>query len=611
MTTYSQGKKEGQEDGQAALVSVLFFLSISLTITFGFSFMAVREARLAKINFDAKRSYYLAEAGVEDMTVRVKKGLSPDPLEIISLDGFSVTTTFSDSGSDRIVRAVANIENAVRNVEVTLGTNKTDASFNYGLQVGYLGLRLENNGTINGSVYSNGSVTGAQNTLITGDLWVAAGTASTSDQEQLTVTTDLQVSDISARRDGAQSFMPSITADVRKVSFYIKKVGNPGDINLFVVADNNGDPSDQGTAYARGEIRASQVTTTYSWVDIALNSQNPVFQNQKYWVILSKSANATRYYVVGGNADNSYSAGTFKYSEDWNANPPVWTSTGNDAAFKVFLGTEDTSVDGGSIGRGVTGDVHAHTIKNAIIAGSAYYQTLENTTVGGVFYATSPPPPPPPNLFPGSPDPPPQNMPLSQGQLEQFRQDGTAGGVCGIVDGCDADGGYELDGSASGTLGPRRINGNLRVENLAQLTMTGTLYVRGNVTLKSSSTIRLDPLYGATSGVIIADGTIRIENHNLLLGSGDPASYLVLISTNPGLSAPPAISIENNATTAVFYASEGAVVIQNQSSVKEAVGQQLVIRNNASVSYETGLRNVQFSAGPSGGYTIQQWKEVE
>jgi len=45
--------------------------------------------------------------------------------------------------------------------------------------------------------------------------------------------------------------------------------------------------------------------------------------------------------------------------------------------------------------------------------------------------------------------------------------------------------------------------------------------------------------------------------------------------------------------------------------VTEATGYKLKLDNNAVITYESGLINSQFSAGPQGGWEIASWQEVE
>lgn len=581
-----------REKGQAFLAAVLLILFAMLTLITLASALALRSARISEIDFKSKRSYFLSESGVEDAVYRLKRGKNLPASYVLSLYGANTTITVSDTGFGlKDISSAADLANLHRSSKVAM-RQWVDVSFPYGLQVGYLGLDMEDKSGVLGSVYSNGSVTGKNQASTTGDVWVAGGIAFSPDQEQSLQTSELLLRDISSRRDGAQSFIPSITADIRKVSLYIKKVGNPGDIDIKILPDNGGKPKNSGSE-ANGELKSSNVTASYSWVDVALNSNDPLLQGQKYWLVLDNGADdPTKYYILGADDDSSYTKGTFLYSQNWNASSPVWAESNKDSAFRIFMGTDNTFLDGMVVG----GDAHANKIEDSNIAGDAYFQIIEESTVGGF-------------QFPGSSDPSPQNMPLSEGQIAEFKAAGDAGGDCAPPV-CESDGDLDVENKEAATIGPSRIIGNLRAEDQAVLNITGTIHVVGNLKFKNKCVVQLDPSYGQLSGVIVVDGTVSVEDRCKLNGSGDPSSYLMIITTNPGLGDPTALKVKNQATAAIFYASEGMIMLEDKVDVKEAVGQKMKLKNQAIVRYETGLANVKFSNGPTGGWLIDSWLEI-
>jgi hypothetical protein len=60
----------------------------------------------------------------------------------------------------------------------------------------------------------------------------------------------------------------------------------------------------------------------------------------------------------------------------------------------------------------------------------------------------------------------------------------------------------------------------------------------------------------------------------------------------------------------IIYTNGGTIKIQNNAVLKEVVGYRLEVENDADVVYESGLANVNFSAGPSGGWIVTSWKEI-
>ncbi|OHA13873.1 MAG: hypothetical protein A2909_00975 [Candidatus Tagabacteria bacterium RIFCSPLOWO2_01_FULL_39_11] len=587
--------------GQAVMTVVIFFLFISIAIVFGLAGPVIGEVKNAKDLIISKKSYFLAEAGEEDAAYRVIRGMNYSSTEEIILDGFSATTVISSIGGDeKEIISNANVSDSIRKINIVLKTG-VGVGFNYGAQIGYLGLEMENNSRVNGSIYSNGSVEGSSNSVVAGDVWVAGGTASTSDQQQIDQTLGFNVRDIDNRKDAAQSFIPSITAEPRKASLYIKKVGNPGNPVIRVLPDDNGVPKSSG-AIASGQLDKDDVTSAFGWVDISFNSTDPITQGLAYWLIIDNdSSDSSKYYILGGDGDSSYLNGNLLYTRSWQSDSAVWASSSppGDITFKIFLGDHNTVIDSMNVGESGVGNAHANTIIDSVIAGNAYYQNISNTTIGGTANQVDT-------------DPPPLNPPLSQANLDQFKADGDSGGTCGIFDGCDTDGNFILINQEIATSGPKQITGLFRLENQSKFIMTGNIHINGDAHFKNNCVVRLNPSsYGEKSGVIIVDGNIDIDNRCQFLGSGDPNSYIAIISTSPNITSPPAIRVNNSTMGAIFYAAEGSITVENNAEVKEIFGHKVKMENNSVINYESGLANVNFSVGPEGGWSIESWREIE
>ena len=194
----------------------------------------------------------------------------------------------------------------------------------------------------------------------------------------------------------------------------------------------------------------------------------------------------------------------------------------------------------------------------------------------------------------------PQTFPISPAVLDAWKAEAAAGGTLA---------GFGLGNNATASLGPKKINGNMTFGNNAILTLTGTVWVTGTITFGNGDTVRLAPGYGTNSGLLIVDGPVVIGNTITLAGSGAAGSYLMFVSLFAGPGD--AIDVGNSATSAIFYAPNGFINIGNNLSLREATAYGLRINNNASITYESGLQNVNFSAGPTGGWVIQSWREVK
>ncbi len=160
--------------------------------------------------------------------------------------------------------------------------------------------------------------------------------------------------------------------------------------------------------------------------------------------------------------------------------------------------------------------------------------------------------------------------------------------------------------SGNQTLGPIKITGNLTIRNNAKLNMTGTVYVAGNISISNNSTVKLDSSYGSLGGVLVADGTIHLSNNNTFSGSGQPGSYLLVLSIN---TSDDAISISNNVSGGVFYTSAGGLDVSNNVSLIEATGYKVIMQNNSTIEYSSGVVNIYFTSGPGAGWEVASWQE--
>ena len=85
----------------------------------------------------------------------------------------------------------------------------------------------------------------------------------------------------------------------------------------------------------------------------------------------------------------------------------------------------------------------------------------------------------------------------------------------------------------------------------------------------------------------------------------------MLLSTSTKTSdTDPAVEAFSNILTSILYASAGAIKLNSNVHVKEVTGYMLRLESNATVTYETGLANVNFTSGPGGAFQIKSWQEI-
>ena len=178
-------------------------------------------------------------------------------------------------------------------------------------------------------------------------------------------------------------------------------------------------------------------------------------------------------------------------------------------------------------------------------------------------------------------------------------------------------GDFSVD-SKDDVIGQRKINGNLSVKVNGTLMVTGTLWVTGNIDLTGGGQIKLSPSLGKNSSIIVTDGYVNINGDNSRLeGSGITGSYPIVVSTsvcsseNHCKNNNSAISLSGGAGSVVLVAPYGDVNINGNSSVHSVVGRSISLSGGATITYDSGLANPSFSGGPSGGWVISGWKELE
>ncbi len=165
-------RKINKQKGAAMLISVVFFLFISLAIVSGLVSPAVREFKISSDLIRSRQSLFLSESGIEDAYFRLKTAKPIASITYLTLGGNTATTTITDSGyNEKTINTLGDVSSRQRVNKVVLSTG-TGVSFSYGVQAGLGGFTI-GNATINGNVYSNGTIEGANGAIITGSAFSA------------------------------------------------------------------------------------------------------------------------------------------------------------------------------------------------------------------------------------------------------------------------------------------------------------------------------------------------------------------------------------------------------------------------------------------------------
>jgi len=582
---------------------------ISLAIIGSATTGAIVELRTYHTLATSKFSYVAAEAGIEDIFYRTLTGKQIPASETIKLNNASSTVVVMDiSGTQRDVYATGNAKNEIRKVYLSISNNKS-VSFAYAAQVGAGGITMSNNATIDstglvgGNVYSDGQIVGSNGSSITGNVISASGLIADQVASSTSCVTDEIVGKTNPTIDYAESFIMSGTSSspLASVSLYIKRNGNPTGANLRITADNSGKPAT--TALATEDFPYSSVSTNYGWVKTSFENPPTLDPGTKYWIVLDTTLSSSKYWTWCRSNSDTYATGTPLYKQDWSTSGSWSAVAAGDMTFETTFGAGVSKIDGVSI----TGNAKADTITNSTVTKDAYYQTISGSTVNGTSH-------------PGSPTPPYVPLPFSSTTIAQWESDATAGGV---INGNCGTGGNAACNTFPLTLGPKKINGNLSVDGT--LTVSGTLYVTGKVSFSNGKTVKCALAYAANSCLIIADGTIDVSNNAIVAGSGNSASYLLMLSTLKGCMGPAgdseggnclsndsAINVSNNVSGGVLYATDSFIDINNNAVVTAVIGYGLSLSNNTEIKYDPIVSTLSLSPSSvdnSGTWNSNRWNE--
>lgn len=575
-----------QENGQAALIAVILMLVIMLSAVFGTTAIALKEAKVAEENKKSRLSFFSAEAGIEDAVYRLLRNKNLSASFAVSLNGTISTVTATDiSSSQKIIKSSSDLSGSARALQTKLETSTANASFFYGVQVGDGGLEMGNNSRVNGNVFSNSNITGLNSAKITGDAIVASGISDEPGIQWVTNDADQYFATASSNQDIAQSFIAGASDKINRASVYLSKVGAPtGNITLRIAADDGGSPNKNSIANAI--ISNASVGYAPSWINVSFSSPPMLVNGSKYWIVLDYSSNSpVNHWNWRKDSTDNYLNNTSKYTTNCCSGNPTWTNIGGDLAFRVWLGGVNTKIEGITIGDATIGSGHANLFVNTTIHGSAC-----------------------PNSYCIIDDQVRQELPISDGVVDDWKDAALVGGTCAPPL-CSSSGDFSLSGGDTASIGPIYIPGALSLNNNAALTMTGTIWVGGDASFNNDSVVNLSASYGEYSGVIVVSGDTDVNNDVVLAGSGDPKSYLMLVSAKNDPTGI-VININNDSTAAIYYANHGKIKFNNDAAAKEATAYGIVLNNDAAITYESGLANVNFSAGPSAGWDIVSWEEI-
>ena len=637
--------------GQAAIVVVLFLLGVSLVTATGFGSLGERNIRGSKATLNAFKSYVSAESGVEDVTYRLANELPVDASETLSINGGSVETTYTSIGNDKEIVGEGAIANLQRKAKVLM-TPGAGVEYGYGIQVGEGGFCMDGNSEVVGDVLTGGNVLGpgasgcdrsggSGSVTLTGNVSVANGfndepddeTEDADEDEYYDSTQDFGKT--SPTIDIAQRFRFGTTGPTGRLWLFLRKVGNPSDLGVRVVKNASGNPStDPADTIASTTISASDVLTFYTFVETLFPESGTVEAGTDYWFILDTANDSSNYYQMGKVNDSSSGQ---KATADSGSESATWSSiSGGDFSFRIWRGDVTHKIDDMDItgaawayhieNSNVSNDVLARTVVDTDILGSVFADSITDCTVlgdahyntesGCVISGTRTTPTTPPDIVPYAP-----LALISPAQMQAWHDEAVGGGTQTCQSG-------EYKPADGATIGPTFIPCDLHIDNGRKIKLGGTVWVTGDIRIDNNAVLMLDPSFGTFSGALIGERPLGEDEHTHLelrqgvivcgsegYNSGTQKcntsnnSFVHFIYINEPLRT--SIHIENNVEgRAIFYSPQGRIKIQNGAQVRSVlVGYEFHMYPNSLLEFDEAMREVGFTEGPPGAFTIKDWRE--
>jgi hypothetical protein len=262
-----------------------------------------------------------------------------------------------------------------------------------------------------------------------------------------------------------------------------------------------------------------------------------------------------------------------------------------------------------------TGTVYANTINRITAGGDAHYNVQIGTNAQNPVTGTR---------YTPATNQPIVDFPISTTTIQEWKDDiATYGTVITAADPLCSSGTYTINTSV--TIGFLKVECNLDIQKTGSgitVTLDGPIWVQGNLSFSQGPDIRVDSALGRRSVQFIVDNPsnrltsskIEVRNSTQFYGSGDPRSYIMLLSMNNSAfnsGTEKAIDVAQSANGSVLvYADKGLVDIGNGIELTEVTGYKINVAQNADIIYESGLASLLFTAGPGGSYAVADWRQV-
>lgn len=212
--------------------------------------------------------------------------------------------------------------------------------------------------------------------------------------------------------------------------------------------------------------------------------------------------------------------------------------------------------------------------------------------------------------------PAPNPVALASVDADFWKAKAVAGGVwVGTCNVLATDGSDCTQGTSQ--LGDLHITGDLNVPSGADFTLTGPVWVQGDISISQNNNLFTDETVGKDSVVIVASdpdnplvkGRVTTSS-NVTFNRNSQGAGLIFISENinDDCAVSPAADITSNTATVVFVALDGCINIGSNSVISGVLGKKVHVSNNSTISYDPNLAQA-IVGSDTGGWIVTSVKE--
>ncbi|MBZ9569854.1 pilus assembly PilX N-terminal domain-containing protein [Patescibacteria group bacterium] len=150
---------KNNQRGFAAFFITILVLAIMFGIAISLAVLTLGQQRISGNIVKSSQAYYVAEAGIEDILLRLTNVMNwSNPYTLDLGDGFTTIEISDFIGGSRVITSEGNMKNRIRKIQVVHQVSTQEISFYYGAQIGDGGMEMGNNARVKGNVFSNSSV---------------------------------------------------------------------------------------------------------------------------------------------------------------------------------------------------------------------------------------------------------------------------------------------------------------------------------------------------------------------------------------------------------------------------------------------------------------------